>query len=68
MQKGLRSLDSVSSDGYGLSKDSGLKYTFLFSSTTPVRVSETLASRLVSRGSPEGAKSKMGSSKENWLG
>ncbi|XP_056606683.1 oxidative stress-responsive serine-rich protein 1 [Triplophysa dalaica] len=38
------------------------------SSTTPVRVSETLASRLVSRGSPEGAKSKMGSSKENWLG
>ncbi|XP_051563295.1 oxidative stress-responsive serine-rich protein 1-like [Myxocyprinus asiaticus] len=38
------------------------------SSTTTVRVCETLASRLVSRGSPEGAKSKISSSKDNWLG
>lgn len=38
------------------------------SSTTAVRVSESLASRLVARSSPEGAKSKMTSSKENWLG
>ncbi|XP_051568920.1 oxidative stress-responsive serine-rich protein 1-like [Myxocyprinus asiaticus] len=38
------------------------------SSTTTVRVCETLASRLVSRGSPEGAKSKITSSKDNWHG
>ncbi|XP_052415764.1 oxidative stress-responsive serine-rich protein 1-like [Carassius gibelio] len=38
------------------------------SSTAAVRVSETLASRLVARSSPEGAKSKMSSSKDNWLG
>ncbi|KAK9973737.1 hypothetical protein ABG768_024446 [Culter alburnus] len=38
------------------------------SSTTAVRVSESLASRLVVRGSPDGAKSKMTSSKDNWLG
>ncbi|XP_043098580.1 oxidative stress-responsive serine-rich protein 1 [Puntigrus tetrazona] len=38
------------------------------SSTNAVRVSESLASRLVSRSSPEGAKSKMSSSKDNWLG
>ncbi|XP_016388143.1 oxidative stress-responsive serine-rich protein 1-like [Sinocyclocheilus rhinocerous] len=41
---------------------------FLSSSTTAVRVSESLASRLVARSSPEGAKSKMSSSKDNWLG
>lgn len=40
------------------------------SATSTVRVCDTLASRLVVRGSPEGAgaKSKMTSSKENWLG
>ncbi|XP_067316538.1 oxidative stress-responsive serine-rich protein 1 [Pseudorasbora parva] len=38
------------------------------SSTNTVRVSESLASRLVVRGSPEGAKPKMTSSKDNWLG
>uniref|UniRef100_A0A8C1K1S1 Oxidative stress-responsive serine-rich protein 1 n=1 Tax=Cyprinus carpio TaxID=7962 RepID=A0A8C1K1S1_CYPCA len=38
------------------------------SSTTAVRVLMTLASRLVARSSLEGAKSKMSSSKDNWLG